>query len=274
MITELSDHISISKICKILGISRSTYYRHLNDVDSFELSDLESLIKSECIKTKFRYGYRKIYHQIKNEIHCSINQVRRIMCTRGWGCKVKPKRLNRPGNPYKTFGNIINGDWSTHQPMTKLTTDITYLPFGTDMLYLSSILDGFNNEIIAYKISDHPDENLAMDTLKQLHELPEDVILHSDQGSTYTSINFCDLCREKGITRSMSRKGTPSDNALIESFHSSLKSETFYTLNEPISSNTIVIEMVEEYIKFWNEERILKKLGYQSPVEYRHLITQ
>ncbi|WP_157051168.1 IS3 family transposase, partial [Companilactobacillus tucceti] len=90
----------------------------------------------------------------------------------------------------------------------------------------------------------------------------------------YTSINFCDLCREKGITRSMSRKGTPSDNALIESFHSSLKSETFYTLDEPISSNTIVIEMVEEYIKFWNEERILEKLGYQSPVEYRNLITQ
>ncbi|WP_162253534.1 DDE-type integrase/transposase/recombinase, partial [Companilactobacillus tucceti] len=68
---------------------------------------------------------------------------------------------------------------------------------------LSSILDSFNNEIIAYEISDHPDETLVMNTLKQLDELPENVILHSDQGSTYTSINFCDLCREKGITRSM-----------------------------------------------------------------------
>ncbi|QPJ27543.1 IS3 family transposase [Listeria seeligeri] len=67
----------------------------------------------------------------------------------------------------------------------------------------------------------------------------------------------------------MSRKGTPSDNAPIESFHSSLKSETFYLHKEPIGSNNIVINMVENYIYFWNNQRILTKLGYLSPIDYR-----
>lgn len=127
----------------------------------------------------------------------------------------------------------------------------------------------FNSEIVAYKISSHPDTNLVIDTFNQLDDLPKQAILHSDQGSTYTAKKFCDLVKQKNVIQSMSRKGTPSDNAPIESFHSSLKSETFYTTKEPISSNTRVIDIVEKYIYFWNNNRILSKLGYLSPVDYR-----
>lgn len=82
------------------------------------------------------------------------------------------------------------------------------------------------------------------------------------------------MARQKGITRSMSRKGTPADNAPIESFHFSLKSETFYHQIEPKGSKDIVIEIVQNYIKFWNNTRIFTKLGNQSPFQYRESVSQ
>ena len=87
-------------------------------------------------------------------------------------------------------------------------------------------MDLYNREIVAYTISECQDTNFVLDTLHQL-ELPQGVLLHSDQGSVYTSKAYYQPCIEKGITRSMSRKGTPADNASIEWFHSVLKSETF-----------------------------------------------
>ena len=144
--------------------------------------------------------------------------------------------------------------------MQKLTTDITYLPFGPKRLYLSSIMDLHNGEIIAYTISSKQDTKFVLDTLNQI-DLPKDVLLHSDQGSVYTSAEYYNLCKEKGIIRSMSRKGTPADNAPIESFHSSLKCEAFYIKDEVITSSSIVIQIVENYIKYYNENRIQQKIG-------------
>ena len=95
--------------------------------------------------------------------------------------------------------------------------------------------------------------NFVQDTLNQI-DLPKDVLLHSDQGSVYTSAEYYNLCTKKGIIRSMSRKGTPADNAPIESFHSSLKCETFYIKDEVITSSSIVIQIVENYIKYYNEK--------------------
>jgi len=86
-------------------------------------------------------------------------------------------------------------------------------------------------------------------------DLPKNVLLHSDQGSVYTSAEYYNLCKEKGIIRSMSRKGAPADNAPIESFHSSLKCEAFYIKDEVITSSSIVIQIVENYIKYYNEKR-------------------
>ncbi len=96
------------------------------------------------------------------------------------------------------------------------------------MMYLSSILDVYNGEIVAQTIGFKQDTDFVLDTLYQLPELLEGCILHSDQGSVYTSYAYQKAVKEKGITMSMSRKGTPADNSPIETFHSTLKSETFY----------------------------------------------
>ena len=222
---------------------------------------------------QYTYGYRKITALINQCYTSPINhkRVQRMMQKHHLNCRVRPKKTTRIGKPYYKTDNLLQRQFKASCPMEVLTTDITYLPFGHSMLYLSSIMDIYNGEIVAYKIDDKQDQSLVNDTLNQI-DIPEGCILHSDQGSVYTSYAYYQLCEEKGIIRSMSRKGTPADNAPIESFHSSLKSETFYINNQLNSSNHIVIDIVEKYIKNYNNNRIQQKLGYLSPVKYRELI--
>ena len=152
--------------------------------------------------------------------------------------------------------------------MEKLVTGITYLYFGNCKLYLSSVIDLYNREMVAYTISDCQDTNFVLDTLNQL-ELPKGALLHSDQVSVYTSKAYYQACTEKGITRYMSRKGTPADHACIVWFHSVLKSETFYLHNWRNLTKDSITDIGEKYITFYNESRIQQRLNDQSPTEYR-----
>ncbi|MBO0449717.1 IS3 family transposase [Enterococcus sp. MJM12] len=260
--------LPITKMTQLFGLSRSTYYRN-RERNFAKLTSIEEQIYQLSKENYFLFGYRKIHALLSRKIAIGINTVARIMRKRGWNCLAKVKKHRHVGEKHQTFDNHIQKNWSAAQPLKKLTTDITYLLFGKSMMYLSTIMDTFNSEIVAYKLSHHPDTKLVVDTLNQLGTLSSQTILHSDQGATYTSKEFCELVKQKNVIQSMSRKGTPSDNAPIESFHSSLKSETFYINTEPISSNTRVIDIVENYIYFWNNQRILAKLDYLSPVDYR-----
>lgn len=166
------------------------------------------------------------------------------------------KKRKQTGQPHYVALNLLERDFVAEAPLQKLVTDITYLPYENKMLYLSSIKDLFNGEIIAHTIADHQDVSLVLDTLNQLPLELNEAILHSDQGSVYTSYAYQQAVRKKGITMSMSRKGTPANNAPIESFHSSLKSETFY-LDGEIPKNlptSIVIQTVLDYIQYYNEK--------------------
>ncbi|WP_283271208.1 DDE-type integrase/transposase/recombinase, partial [Streptococcus dysgalactiae] len=151
-------------------------------------------------------------------------------------------------------------------------TDITYLYyFGNCKLYLSSIMDLYNREMIAYTISECQDTDFLLDTLNQL-KLPKGALLHSGQGSVYTSMAYYQAYTEKGIICSMSRKGTPADNACIEWFHSVLKTETFYLHNWRHLAKDSVTDIVKNDLTFYNETRLKQRLNDQSPVQHRKLI--
>lgn len=258
------------KVLEVLGVSRTTYNRWLKQSPREESdSELVTHIKNLCKQNKFRYGYRKISYLVNKTIKVNKNTVQKIMQKNDLNCKVRPKRRKSTGQPHKIVENIINVDFSATRPLEKLSTDITYLPFGKSMLYLSSIMDLYNREIIAYTISDKQDLQCVLDTLNQLPNISERCILHSDQGAVYTSHSYQTKVKEKGIMMSMSRPGKPSDNAPIETFHGYLKHETFYLEPHLKSSNEIVSQTVIQYIKYYNEYRIQEKLGYKSPIEYR-----
>ncbi|MCI2923711.1 IS3 family transposase [Staphylococcus hominis] len=270
LVDQLKGNYSIKLILEVLNIPKSTYYRWKNK--TYKNDNVTQKVIELCEANHYTYGYRKITALINQCYTSPINhkRVQRIMQKHHLNCRVRLKKTTRIGKPYYKTDNLLQRQFKASCPMEVLTTDITYLPFGHSMLYLSSIMDIYNGEIVAYKIDDKQDQSLVNDTLNQI-DIPEGCILHSDQGSVYTSYAYYQLCEEKGIIRSMSRKGTPADNAPIESFHSSLKSETFYINNQLNSSNHIVIDIVEKYIKNYNNNRIQQKLGYLSPVKYREL---
>lgn len=265
--------LSVQKICETLNIPRSTYYYWKNAVEEkISKIELEKKVAQLCKINKYRYGYRKITALIRKEKIVNHKAVQRIMQKYGWQCRVKVKKRKRSGQPTVVAKNHLNREFFATKPLERLVTDITYLPFGGKVLYLSSILDLFNGEIVAYTIGDVQDTALVIDTLNQLPKLPEGIILHSDQGSVYTSAAYQKAVKRKGITMSMSRKGTPADNAPIESFHSTLKSETFYLDGLTRTTTAIVERTVRDYITYYNYSRIQLKLNNQSPINYRKLV--
>lgn len=262
--------ISVTQACEWIGVSRATYYRWKSNLESKNETQLVEEIRALCRQHKFRYGYRKITAVLRKKQKINHKRVQRIMQRERLQCRVKVKKRKPTGQPAYIAEHLMKRDFKARAPMQKLVTDITYLPFGGRMLYLSSILDLFNGEIVAYSIAEKQDTAFILETLNQLPFLPG-AMLHSDQGSVYTSEAYQKAVKGKGITMSMSRKGTPADNAPIESFHSTLKSETFYLEGLTCTTTAIVEQTVRDYITYYNSIRIQTKLNNQSPIHFRQL---
>lgn len=191
-------------------------------------------------------------------------------------CRVKPKRRwKSQGEAIIIAPNLLQRDFTAAQPNKKWVTDITYIQYGSSTLYLSTIIDLFNNEIVAYKLYTHQQTPLVIDTLSEALEArgnPKGVVIHSDQGSVYTSYSYQKLVKEKDLVSSMSRRGNCWDNAVIESFHSNLKSEEFQYVKFNSLSLEEVRERVNQFMEYYNEECIQEKLGYHTPIEFGNMV--
>ncbi len=177
---------------------------------------------------------------------------------------LKPEYIRRirPNVAYKRVEenvqpNLVNRQFKTKDFNQIWCTDITYLIFGNKRAYLSTIIDLYDRHVVAYQISKFNDIPLVIQTLNKALEIEKDVyglILHSDQGFQYTSNAYKAICASKGISISMSRKGTPIDDSPMESWHGILKKETLY--NNNITSLEHYIQLVEEWVAFYNTTRI------------------
>lgn len=270
LVESIRGTVSVVQACAWLGVPRATYYRWKSARDTVRTDNMVEKVRELCVRHKYRYGYRKITGLLQMEFQINHKRVQRIMQEEQLQCRVKVKKRKPTGQPAYIAEHLLKRQFRAEAPMKKLVTDITYLPYGGKMLYLSSILDLFNGEIVACTISDKQDTAFVLDTLNQLPPL-SGAMLHSDQGSVYTSQAYQEAAKGKGITMSMSRKGTPADNAPIESFHSTLKSETFYLEGLTHTTTAIVEQTVRDYIIYYNSIRIQTKLNNQSPVDYRRL---
>jgi len=249
-------------MCAVLEISKRTYYKYRNAEDKDYYDYL--IIKEIFEDSKDTYGYRRITEglEIKYGVIFNHKKVKRIMSK----YYIKPEYIKRiRPNGYKRIeenvkSNLVNRKFNVEEKNKVWCTDITYLIFNNKRAYLSTIIDLYDRKVVAYQISKYNDNKLVLDTLNKAITNKKDVrgvILHSDQGFQYTSHQYKAICESNGITISMSRKGTPIDDAPIESWHSLLKKETLY--NNNIISLQEYQKLVEEWIIFYNTKRIKNK---------------
>jgi transposase InsO family protein len=218
------------------------------------------------------YGYRRLKAAYEQTYSGVINHKRiyRIMREMGIKSRVRRKRKAFSRGTPVIKPNILNQEFKSEKANRKWVTDITNLYYNNTKIYLCAILDLYNLEVLSYIMSRKKDNFLVTRTLREAinksNQL-EGTILHSDQGSQYTTEYYSNILKEAGITQSMSRRGNCLDNAPIECFFSHLKSELIY-INK-YSTEKELTEGVREYIKFYNNKRIQLKLKKLSPVTYR-----
>lgn len=233
--------------------------------------DLEilELIKNVQNKTKKTYGYRRVGIAIENKfgIHINHKKLLRIMNKYSMLSRIRRKNIYRKTNEVMhRYDNLFNRDFNSNSINEKWTTDISYIITPEGKLYLSVIRDTYEGFVIAYKYSTTLSIKLVIDTVKEAiqSEKINNTILHSDQGSQYTSELYNTIATANGLTLSMSRKGTPLDNAPAESFFSAFKTECIY-LEKPKTIKAAKI-LCDEYIDFYNYERI--QLKYKKSPNY------
>ena len=263
-----------------MKLPKSTYYYELSKVDAVmqKNADLMDEIKEIYEHHKGRYGVRRIHRELvnrgRNINHKRVQRLMHIMNL--FGKRPKEKYHSYQGEVGKIADNVINRNFSSTAPLQKWTTDVSQFNFIWGKCYLSPILDMYTNEIISYDLSLHPN-------LEQIHRMLQrafdkfpsvkGLIFHSDQGWQYQHKSFQKTLKEHGIIQSMSRKANCYDNCIIETFFGRMKNEMYYGYENNFDSFDSFAKAVDEYINYYNYERIQKKTKWMPPVKYREAST-
>ena len=257
-------------------MSKSTYYYEISKVDAVEMRNQELMdeIKEIFEHHKHRYGVRRVHRELVNRGH-NVNhkRVQRLMHNMGLlGKRPKEKYHSYRGEVGKVAENIINRDFHATAPLKKWTTDVYQFSFSWGKCYISPILDMNTNEVISYDLSLSPNlEQIQRMLDKAFKRFPsiEGLIFHSDQGWQYQHAYFRNTLKEHGIIQSMSRKGNCYDNCIMETFFGRMKNEMYYGYEKHYDSYDTFAKEVEEYINYYNNERIQKKTKWMPPVKFR-----
>lgn len=232
---------------------------------------LKDSIQAVYERHKGRYGYRRITAELgRSGQIVNHKTVQRLMQSLGLKSLVRPKRYRSYRGEMASTPNLLNRRFEAERPNEKWVTDVTEFNVRGEKLYLSPVMDLFNGEIVAYEMNERPLFPLVGNMLKKaLSRLTaqEAPMMHSDQGWQYQMEAYRQRLLERGLTQSMSRRGNCLDNAAMESFFGTLKSE-FFRLNK-FDNVQQLRQGLCRYIHYYNHQRIKLKLKGLSPVEYR-----
>ena len=270
---ELRHKFDLNLLLNQNNMARSNFYyyqKQSKSIDKYQV--LKELIKSIYHKHKGRYGYRRITDELNNTgMVINHKTVLRLMKLLGLKSLIRVKKYKSyKGEQGKIAPNLLKRNFKAEAPNQKWATDITEFNISGKKLYLSPIIDLFNQEIISYELTERPVFNQVVMMLeKAFKKIPNDtnLTLHSDQGWQYQMKQYQYLLKEKGIKQSMSRKGNCLDNAIIENFFGILKSELFYI--QKFASLEELKREIKQYIKYYNSVRIKSNLNKMSPIQYR-----
>lgn len=283
-----SKNISVRTLCKSFYVSRAGYYKWLlkkeqeqNSLNNNRKGKYDEfilkLVKDAFLDNRMIYGHRRIKVYLQREYGLKLNKetIRRYMSYYGYKSIIRRKSKHRERKNVRYIKpDLIQRNFKSDKPFNKIYTDVTFIPINGKLDkfgYLSVAIDGFNQEVVGYSFSKNNNTKLVMDTMEKLEKgivESEEVIIHSDHGSQYSSIEYLDFILKNKIKQSMSRVGNSLDNRPAEYFFSILKEEYIresykYTFEE-------IENMIKKSVLHYNVIRFQKALKNLTPIEYRN----
>lgn len=269
----------VETLCQALGVSVSGYYAWRTREPSQHQQTDEALL--DAIQAVYQagrgvYGSPRVHAALRQQgLHCSRKRVARLMRRAGLHSRRRPKRRvrttdSRPNRPVAP--NLLQQDFSANAPNEKWLGDIVGIWTEEGWLYLAALLDTYSRLIVGWAMSVYRDEALVeaalrMALARRTIPQPATLIQHTDRGSQYTADDYLALLMQHGIQVSMSDKGNPYDNAMMESCFSTLRAELTDLERFPTrqAARTTVFEFIEV---FYNRQRLHSSLGYHSPADF------
>ena len=263
----------VPALCEALQVSRSGYYAARHRGLSARLqrqADLTARIRTIHKASRESYGAPRVHVELQaQDVPCCRNTVAKLMRR----AEIVPKAIRRfrittDSRKTKASPNLINRNFDAEHPNALWLSDITYIPTREGWLYLAAVLDAYSRALVGWAMSRTLDTKLAMDALNMaIGRRGPPVILHSDQGTTYATGSYREIISRYGIRQSMSRKGDCWDNAPMESFFHTLKTELvihcdYKTRDDARASLFDYMEV------FYNRQRRHSSIGYEAPLPF------
>ena len=279
--------LSISGMCKLAGVSRSGYYEWVASKPYRERKEDQDRTDFDIILEAYKHrgyakGARSIYMRLLHtDVVMNLKKIRRLMRKYGLKCPYRgPNPYRQMAKALKTntvFPNQVDRKFLAGGIRKVLLTDITYIFYDKGVCYLSTILDAFTREILAYELSKSLEVSFVLKTVTDLVQrygstLDDTTVVHSDQGCHYTSKAFIKALSDNHFVQSMSRKGNCWDNAPQESFFGHMKDEIKYEI-AMMKSYEEVHAKIDDWIDYYNNDRYQWDLVKLSPGEYCEYVT-
>jgi putative transposase len=266
----------VEVLCKVLGVSRSGFYKWLGRCPSKRSVRREKLlmeIKTVHKESHGNYGSPRVHEQLKlNGTHCNRKTVEKLMSKNGIRSKTKRrfKATTNSKHNKPVAENLLNREFHAAEPDQKWVSDVTYVWTDEGWLYLAVFIDLFSRMVVGWSMSSRMTEDLVIDALRMgLMTRGKKVspLVHSDQGSQYASDAFRAELEFRGCQQSMSRKGNCWDNSVSESFFGSLKTELIH--HEQFKTRKEAEQKTFDYIEvFYNRQRLHSSLNYMPPAKF------
>ena len=276
---ELSGEFPVKLLCEMTGIQRSSFYawkKHLSHPSDREKNLVNNIQLFQEYHLQYpSHGYRWLNAKIRLDKGLVFSDPYAHKCCKAAGIRSKSKhyKYKKAGDPARIFPNLLMTEMQIDKPLQCIVSDMTAFYVKGVYYELTLYMDLWNNEIVSHSLSAKRGDRMTyISGLNDLIELKKQypdyqTILHSDQGSVYASKSFNELLPMYGFTRSMSRAGTPTDNAAMESINGWIKAELFMDFH--VTGEKAVTQEIDEYILFFNEQRPAYSLGYLTPKQFR-----
>jgi putative transposase len=271
-------HISLSRFCRLLGITRQAYYQHFWEVE-FKTTE-ESLVLSEVVKIRKKHkhmGGRKLLEKldsfmVEHKIKMGRDAFFDLLQANGLLVRRKKRRIftTQSSHWYRKYPNKIKG-LTPDRPNQLWVSDITYWKIENGNVYISLITDAFSRKIVGYHVADTLDAietvQALENALEELKEKPTGLVHHSDRGLQYCSTAYVNILKDHDIEISMTENGDPYENALAERVNGILKEEYLYDYS--VSTLNQAQQVLDLVIGLYNEDRPHMSCNYKTP-EFVH----